>query len=390
LPRKVAICISRPRTKADLERAKESIQARHNVSVTIHAVDLSNGDAARSLAAPARHRHPGEQCRRHSGRRPAGDRRGAVAQAWDLKVFGYVNMCRAVYPAMKARGGGVIVNVLGAAGERPTWGYIAGSAGNASLMAFTRGMGGTSLVDRIRIVACNPGLIRTERMETMLRASAEAKFGDPARWQELIPTSPPVGTPEQCADLVAFLASDRASHIAGTVVTIDGGRRRALQRGPCSAAKARKEWRAVLPRRQTLGRDLGGGAGAGEGVVGFNNHTLRMNPRISLGGDRLRVRISNAYGNRPLAIGAAQIALRDKGPAIVADSGRKLSFGGSDSAVIAAGAVLFSDPVELSVPPLADLAVSFHLPGEVLANFRSRPLCKADQLHIAARQFRCR
>ena len=106
-----------------------------------------------------------------------------------------------------------------------------------------------------------------------------------------------------------------------------------------------------------------------EGVVGFNNHTLRMNPRISLGGDRLRVRISNAYGNRPLTIGAAQIALRDKGPAIVADSGRKLSFGGSDSAVIAAGAVLFSDPVELSVPPLADLAVSFHLPGEVLANF---------------------
>jgi hypothetical protein len=46
-----------------------------------------------------------------------------------------------------------------------------------------------------------------------------------------------------------------------------------------------------------------------EGVVGFNNHTLRMNPRISLGGDRLRVRIPNAYGNRNLAIGAARIAL---------------------------------------------------------------------------------
>src|ERR1700756_3174454 len=106
-----------------------------------------------------------------------------------------------------------------------------------------------------------------------------------------------------------------------------------------------------------------------EGVVGFNNHTIRMNPRISLGGDRLRVRISNAYGNRPLTIGAAQIALRDEGPALVAGTGRELSFGGSDSGVIAAGAVLFSDPVEFSVPPLADLAVSFHLPGEVLPNF---------------------
>ncbi|HEV2335844.1 MAG TPA: SGNH/GDSL hydrolase family protein [Stellaceae bacterium] len=106
-----------------------------------------------------------------------------------------------------------------------------------------------------------------------------------------------------------------------------------------------------------------------EGVVGFNNHTLRMNPRLSLGGERLRVRISNAYGNRPLAIGAARIALRDKGPAIVPGSDRKLTFGGSDGAVIAAGAVQFSDPVEMNAPALADLAVSIHLPGEVLANF---------------------
>jgi lysophospholipase L1-like esterase len=107
-----------------------------------------------------------------------------------------------------------------------------------------------------------------------------------------------------------------------------------------------------------------------EGVVGFNNHTLRMNPRISIGGDRLRVRISNAYGNRPLTIGAARIALRDKGPATVRGSDRKLSFGGNDGTVIAAGAVAFSDPVELGAPALADLAVSFHLPGEVLANFQ--------------------
>src|ERR1700694_2003032 len=92
-----------------------------------------------------------------------------------------------------------------------------------------------------------------------------------------------------------------------------------------------------------------------EGFVGFNNHTLRMNPRISLGGERLRVRISNAYGDRPLAIGAARIALRDKGPAIVPGSDRKLTFAGDDGAAIAAGAVAFSDPVELPVKPLADL-----------------------------------
>jgi lysophospholipase L1-like esterase len=106
-----------------------------------------------------------------------------------------------------------------------------------------------------------------------------------------------------------------------------------------------------------------------EGVAGFSNQTIRLNPRVSIGGERLRVRISNAYGNRPLAIGAATVALRDKGPAIVAGKSRKLTFGGRDSAVIAAGAVAYSDAVDVSVAPLADLAVSFHLPGEVLANF---------------------
>jgi lysophospholipase L1-like esterase len=107
-----------------------------------------------------------------------------------------------------------------------------------------------------------------------------------------------------------------------------------------------------------------------EAGVMFNNHTLRMMPRISLGGGRFRVRISNAYGARPLTIGAARIGLRDKGPAIVPGSDRKLSFGGSDGGVIAAGALIVSDPVELDAPPLADLAVSLYLPGEVLANFQ--------------------
>ena len=106
-----------------------------------------------------------------------------------------------------------------------------------------------------------------------------------------------------------------------------------------------------------------------EGVVGFSNQTIRLNPRLSIGGERLRVRISNAYGTRPLLIGGATIALRDRGPALAAATCRKLSFGGRDSTIIAAGAVQLSDAVDLSVPPLADVAVSFHLPGEVLANF---------------------
>ena len=107
-----------------------------------------------------------------------------------------------------------------------------------------------------------------------------------------------------------------------------------------------------------------------EGFAGFNNHTIRLNPRVSIGGARLRVRIANAYGNRPLRIGAARVALRDKGPATAPGSDRKLTFGAEDGAAIAAGAVAFSDPVELEVKPLADLAVSIYLPEEVLPAFQ--------------------
>ena len=104
--------------------------------------------------------------------------------------------------------------------------------------------------------------------------------------------------------------------------------------------------------------------------MGFNNHTLRMNPRVSIGGDTLRVRVSNAHGAGTLAIGAAYVGIRDKGPAIVPGSQRKLTFGGAGSATVAAGALIISDSVTLDVEPLADLAVTLYLPGEIPTGFQ--------------------
>ena len=101
----------------------------------------------------------------------------------------------------------------------------------------------------------------------------------------------------------------------------------------------------------------------------FSNHTLRMIPRVSLGGSRLRIRISNAHGVRPLAIGAACVGLRSSGPAVVPGSNRRLTFGGDRSATIAAGAFVVSDAVDLDVAPLSDLAVSVHLPDDLPASF---------------------
>src|SRR6058998_2063794 len=90
-----------------------------------------------------------------------------------------------------------------------------------------------------------------------------------------------------------------------------------------------------------------------EGVA-FSNHTVRMNVRSSIGGDTLRVRLSNAYGTRKLLVGAARVGLRDSGPAIVKGSGRALTFGGAESAMIAAGSLLISEPGSVPVAPLAE------------------------------------
>ena len=101
----------------------------------------------------------------------------------------------------------------------------------------------------------------------------------------------------------------------------------------------------------------------------FSNQTLRMNPRVSIGGDRVRVRISNAYGVRPLLVGAAWLGLREKGPAVIPDSHKRLTFGGAESATIPAGAFVISDPLAFDLPPLADVAISIYLPGDMPLSF---------------------
>jgi lysophospholipase L1-like esterase len=107
-----------------------------------------------------------------------------------------------------------------------------------------------------------------------------------------------------------------------------------------------------------------------EAGVSFNNHTVRMHPRVSIGGDTVRVRVSNAYGNRPLTIGAASVGIRDQGPATVPGSARQLTFGGASTAIVAAGALVISDAVTLDVSPLADLAVTLYLPGAIPPDFQ--------------------
>src|SRR4029079_12363282 len=84
--------------------------------------------------------------------------------AWDLKVFGTINMTRAFYPLMKARGGGVIINVIGNAALTRDPEYICGATANAGMTAVTESLGSASLRDVMRINAVRPGPTATGRL----------------------------------------------------------------------------------------------------------------------------------------------------------------------------------------------------------------------------------
>src|SRR5260370_8490738 len=93
-------------------------------------------------------------------------------------------MTRRFYALMAERKRGVIINIIGAAGENVQSNYITGSSGNASLMAFTRAMGGTAPRDGLRVIGINPGPVMTDRLVTLMRTRAHTKFGDAERWTE--------------------------------------------------------------------------------------------------------------------------------------------------------------------------------------------------------------
>ncbi len=96
----------------------------------------------------------------------------------------------------------------------------------------------------------------------------------------------------------------------------------------------------------------------------FKDQTLRQVVHTSIGGSNVRVVLSNVYGTAPLTIGAAHIALRDKESSVRAASGHALTFSGRPGMTIPANAVVYSDPVKMNVPDMADLAIDLYLPGD--------------------------
>lgn len=209
-----------------LQALAAGLRAAHGVPVDVLALDMMRPGAIDDIVAFA---GAADVLVNNAGAIPGGNLwdvdEPAWRQGWELKVFGYINLTRAIYPLMKARGGGVILNNIGNGGQNPDFNYIAGSAGNAALMAFTCALGGRSLEDGIRVAGINPGPVATERIAKVLRNHAARLLGDEQRAGELLAGYPlgRTATVQEVADLFVYLASPRSAYTSGTIVTVDGG-----------------------------------------------------------------------------------------------------------------------------------------------------------------------
>ncbi len=209
------------RSRDLMEQAARELAAKYGIDAQAHLVDLRSAGAAERLAADV---GAIDVLVNNAGDIPGGPL-GAIDEekwrhAWELKVFGFINLTRAVLAGMQERGRGVIVNVIGMGGVLHPADYACGAAGNAALDGFTKAVGKGSIRHGVRVLGVHPGLTRTERLVDPLRLLAKQRLGDDARWHELLPRGQRLQEPEQVADTVVFLASERAAHLSGVMLNL--------------------------------------------------------------------------------------------------------------------------------------------------------------------------
>lgn len=230
---KVAMCA---RTEAEITETGAAIQRETGAETAAFKCDLTRMDDVNRMI---------EGVIEHFGRidilvNNAGSAPGGVVehldeddwnQALQLKFLGYVRCVKAVIPQMRKQGKGRVVNLIGNDGVKPSYWEIAPGAANAAGQNFTLSMAGQYGRENITFVAVNPGPVRTERWDGLVQAMARDMNMSVEEADQLAPRSIPLGRicePEEVADLVTFLASDRAHYVNGTMIEIDGGQQKSL------------------------------------------------------------------------------------------------------------------------------------------------------------------
>ena len=214
------------RDEKAMKELAERLTCERGVTATVHRCDLGQKKEVEAL---------GQACANvdilvnNAGDIPPGTLEqidgDTWRKAWNVKVYGYVDLTRIIYPHMCARKGGVIINIVGSAARTPNHRYMAGCMANIALNMFTQCLGGESMRHGVRVVAINPGPTVPGRHLQHVMARAKRLLGDENRWPELHAKFPAgrAGKASEVAELVVLLASNRAGFISGTAVDIDGG-----------------------------------------------------------------------------------------------------------------------------------------------------------------------
>ncbi len=229
----LALCA---RSQDKLEAVGADIAAEFKVGVMVKPVDLSQGEAARAFAAEA-----AEQYGRvdilvnNAGGPPPGGFEELGQDAWEraveLTLFSALAMTRAVLPGMRAQGWGRVINMTSVSVKQPLPGLILSNSVRAAVVGWAKTLADEVASAGVTVNNVLPGWMLTERVEQLLAARASAGGVSREEALEQIVAGIPLGRmgePQEFADLVCFLASERAAYITGVSYLIDGGLHRGL------------------------------------------------------------------------------------------------------------------------------------------------------------------
>lgn len=212
------------RSREGLEAARARLAS--DGEVAIRACDMLDPAALEALAAEC---EDWDVLVNNAGATPTGPIEAVSRADWEeglgLKVVATALLTKHAFAAMKRRGSGVIVNLIGNCGERPDADIIIGTVTNAGMMNFTRALGAIAPDHGVRVVGVNPGPTATERLVALMRRKSLDRTGDPDRWEELVSPLPfgRAADPAEIANLVVFAASPAAGYVSGAILTVDGG-----------------------------------------------------------------------------------------------------------------------------------------------------------------------